>query len=164
MKKILSSTAIIATVFSIGFAASAQAESTGCGLGTMLFDGNKGVAPNVLAVTTNGLSFGNQTFGISSGTLGCEKNDTVKSKAGKLFAFANDNLDKLAFDASRGNGEYLEVTANIIGIKDADKNHFFQVVQNNFSNIFTKNVNTKDAVNSLVVMMAKDEVLKAYKI
>ena len=160
MKKILSSAALAAAVL---FSASVHAESTGCGLGTMLFDGDKGVAPNILAVTTNGTS-GNQTFGISSGTLGCNKNDTVKSRAGKLFAFADKNLNQLAFDASRGNGEYLAATANIIGIKAADQNHFFEVVQNNFSNVFAKNSNTKDVVDSLVALMAKDEVLKSYKI
>ncbi len=162
MKKILSCAAI-AVICSAGFSSASQAESTGCGLGTIIFDGNKGVAPSVLAVTTNGTS-GNQTFGISSGTLGCERNSVVKSKSAKLFSFANQNLDQLAFDASRGNGEYLEVAANIIGVKEADKNHFFKAVQGNFSNIFAQNSNTKNVVESLVAMMEKDEVLKSYKI
>ena len=58
--------------------AQAQQENTGCGLGTMLFDGQQGIAPQVLAVTTNGTS-GNQTFGITSGTLGCTQDGVVKS-------------------------------------------------------------------------------------
>src|SRR5690606_21045070 len=50
----------------------------GCGLGSKLFEGQRGVAPQVLAVTTNG-TFGNQTFGISSGTLGCNQDGVVRS-------------------------------------------------------------------------------------
>ena len=38
-------------------------DSTGCGLGSMAWRGQKGIGPQVLAVTTNG-SFSNQTFGI----------------------------------------------------------------------------------------------------
>ena len=45
--------------------------SVGWGLGSQIFDGQSGVAPQVLAVTTNG-TLGNQTFGISSGTSGCK--------------------------------------------------------------------------------------------
>src|SRR5512143_1990 len=41
----------------------------GCGLGTQIWTGSKGLAPKVLGATTNGTS-GSQTFGISSGTLG----------------------------------------------------------------------------------------------
>jgi hypothetical protein len=80
---------------------SASADSSGCGLGSMLFDGNKGIAPSVVAVTTNGTS-GNQTFGISSGTLGCDQNNTVNSNNGRLFSFADKNLNELASDTSRG--------------------------------------------------------------
>lgn len=50
----------------------------GCGWGSKLFDGQQGVAPQVLAVTTNGTS-GNQTFGITSGTSGCSQDGVVKS-------------------------------------------------------------------------------------
>ena len=54
------------------------ASSAGCGAGSILFEGQKGPVPQILAVTTNG-SFGNQTFGITSGTLGCEKDGVVRS-------------------------------------------------------------------------------------
>ncbi|HKB84382.1 MAG TPA: DUF3015 family protein, partial [Burkholderiales bacterium] len=56
--------------------AMAFADNVGtCGWGSKLFDGQKGAAPQVLAVTTNG-TFGNQTFGISSGTSGCTQDGT----------------------------------------------------------------------------------------
>ena len=45
--------------------AGGTADNCGCGLGTMIFDGNDGLISQIAAATTNG-SFGNQTFGISS--------------------------------------------------------------------------------------------------
>lgn len=41
-----------------------------CDWGTKLFEGQSGIAPQVLAVTANG-TFWNQTFGISFGASGC---------------------------------------------------------------------------------------------
>ena len=56
------------------------AGDTGCGVGTMIFKGKSGLAPHVLAVTTNG-TFGNQTFGMTSGTLGCNVDQKIVSTA-----------------------------------------------------------------------------------
>ena len=154
-----------AAVISLAIAGNANAESTGCGLGTMLFDGNKGVAPNVLAVTTNNVTSGNQTFGISSGTLGCNRDDVIDSRGGKLFSFANDNLSELAADTSKGEGEYLNIVAAIIGIKKEDKEHFFITMQENFSTIFpNENIKTANVVLSVKEVMQKDQILKSYKI
>ena len=64
MKKLL----LVATIALLPMMANAH-DSTGCGLGSMAWRGQKGVVPQVLAATTNGF-FGTQTFGISSGTSG----------------------------------------------------------------------------------------------
>jgi hypothetical protein len=37
----------------------------GCGVGAMIWKGQPGIAPHVLAATTNG-TFGNQTFGMTT--------------------------------------------------------------------------------------------------
>ena len=57
-----------------GFAGEVRAGDTdiGCGPGTKIWDGQTGVAPKALGATTNG-SFGLQTFGITFGTLGCNR-------------------------------------------------------------------------------------------
>jgi hypothetical protein len=161
MKKILTYAAIAATTLTL--ASNANAENTGCGFGSILFNGNKGVVPNILAVTTNGSS-GSQTFGITSGTLGCNPNSYVKSSI-KLFAFADENLNELASDTAKGNGAYLESVAQILDIKEADKSHFFTVMQDNFSSIFEGEItNTANVVASISNVMKKDSVLKSYKI
>ena len=74
MKKLYLASALAVVM---AFSSNAMAvDSTGCGLGSMAWRGQSGVVPQILAVTTNG-TFGNQTFGISSGTSGCDQNGRV---------------------------------------------------------------------------------------
>jgi hypothetical protein len=84
-------------------------DSTGCGAGTVLFDGQSGVAPQVLAVTINGNS-GNQTFGFSSGMLGCDSEGTIVASA-EINKFASENLGKRVRDMAIGEGEALTTWA-----------------------------------------------------
>lgn len=137
------------------------ADSTGCGLGTKLFDGESGVGPQVLAVTTNG-TFGNQTFGISSGTLGCDTNGTIDYMA-DVSEFTNDNMDRLAADMAAGEGETLATVGNIIGIAPEDRQHFNRVMQQNFARIYPTTTTTADeVVASMQAVMAEDSRLSAY--
>ena len=85
----------------------------GCGWGTKAFKGQSGVAPKVLAATTNG-SFCNQTFGISSGTAGCNQGGVVKAEA-RLNMYAGSNIDQLARDMAMGGGESLDTLAQLHG-------------------------------------------------
>src|SRR5512138_3573817 len=95
----------------------------GCGLGTQIWTGSKGTVPKLLGATTNG-SFGSQTFGITSGTLGCHRSGTVTADA-KVQIFTGTNLDRLARDMAQGGGETLDAFATLIGIRADDKAAFF---------------------------------------
>src|SRR5438128_2169534 len=109
-RKIILSAALLLTP------ALASADNIGqCGWGTKLFDGNSGLAPQVLAVTTNGSS-GNQTFGMTSATSGCTRDGTVHS-AWKATAFLENNKNKVARDMSRGSGEAMDSLAAVMGIE-----------------------------------------------
>lgn len=133
----------------------------GCGLGSKVFDGQKGIAPQVLAVTTNGTS-GNQTFGISSGTLGCTQDGTVRS-SWKTAMFIDGNTERLARDMSRGSGESLDSLAQLIGVKEEHKAHFFQVTKSNFERIYSADmVSTKDIMTGLRATLAADQTLAGY--
>jgi hypothetical protein len=159
MKTTLISAALL-TALSASSAFAAQ-ENTGCGLGSMVFDGQSGVGPQVLAVTTNGTS-GNQTFGISSGTLGCTQDGVVQSTQ-KLSMFTGSNMDKLARDMSVGHGESLETIAELMGIAEEDKSSFFAVSQQNFDKIFSsEDVTAEQVLASLNEVMAQDEKLARY--
>ena len=72
--------------------------AAGCGVGTMIMEGKSGAVFHVLAATTNG-SLGNQTFGMTSGTLGCKVDDAVTASA-ELKQFASANLDQLSVEKS----------------------------------------------------------------
>src|SRR3954464_5092085 len=130
MKKLMA-VAAVAAVFPL----TAMADNIGnCGWGAKLFDGQSGVAPQVLAVTTNG-TFGNQTFGITSGTSGCTQDGTVKS-SWKTALFIDGNKDKLARDMSVGSGEALDSLAHLLGITEQDRVAFDRAAKNNVSRIF----------------------------
>ncbi len=117
-------------------------DSTGCGLGSMAWRGQSGIAPQVLAATTNGLFF-NQTFGITFGTSGCDPNGRVTGGTGRMvLAFMENNMEQYALDASAGRGETIDTLA---GILNMDSAKLGEISKQNFAYMFdNQNV---DAVN-----------------
>ena len=132
-----------------------------CGWGAKLFDGQSGVAPQVLAATTNG-TFGNQTFGITSGTSGCTQAGRVTS-TWKTSMFIDGNKERLARDMSVGNGEALNSLAALIGIRDEHRATFNRVAQKNFSSIFAaSDATTQQIVTALKQVLASEQELAGY--
>ncbi|MFP4561017.1 MAG: DUF3015 family protein [Thiohalorhabdus sp.] len=127
-------TAVVAVLAALPMSSAMAKDSTGCGVGTMIFDGQEGVVPQVLAVTTNGTS-GNQTFGITSGTLGCDQDGVVKSDA-QLTAFVSSNMEKLAADMASGNGETLASVAELMDVPENERGAFYQAAKDNFASIY----------------------------
>src|SRR5262245_45266261 len=99
---------LLLAVAALVLASSAKAAghtSAGCGLGSILFDKKEAKVHLILAATTNGTS-GNQTFGISSDTLGCTSSGVVLNNK-KLEVYAAVNFEKLQKEMVQGGGEYL---------------------------------------------------------
>jgi hypothetical protein len=139
--------------FAVCGAALAGQTNTGCGIGTMIFEGKDGLVSQVFAATTNG-TFGNQTFGITSGTLNCEKASTFISYE-RLNKFVGDNMDNLAMDMSKGSGEYLTTLAVLLDVPVAERPAFYGKLQANFSNIYTSDAVTHiDVLNNLEAVLA----------
>lgn len=144
MKKILISTLATLALSSSVYAAANT--NTGCGLGSLIIKDQSTVVMQVLAATTNGTS-GNQTFGISSGTLNCSQPSTVASND-KLNKFVADNMDELALDISAGQGETLSTVATLLNVKDVSS--FNAKLKANFSNIYAnENVNSAKVIDSI---------------
>ncbi|HXN07209.1 MAG TPA: DUF3015 family protein [Nitrospiria bacterium] len=123
--------------------------TAGCGLGSMVF-GNEPGAVQVFAATTNG-TFGTQTFGITTGTSNCGKGLINASETSHLAQFVENNMDNLAKDIAKGNGESLNTLAELSGLTEAQKPAVFAKLQANFSNIFTsENVQVSEVVNQIV--------------
>lgn len=159
MKKLLAVASVAALFPAV---AMAQANNIGsCGWGSKLFDGQAGIAPQVLAVTTNG-TFGNQTFGITSGTSGCTQDGTVRSNW-KTAMFIDGNKEKLARDMSVGSGEALDSLAHLLGVEAADRAQFDRVAQENMQRIFpSSNAGTQDIVAGLRQVLSADARLARY--
>lgn len=151
MKKIVLSM-VAAAAFAL--ASNAQAvDSTGCGLGSMAWRGQSGIAPQVLAATTNGL-FGTQTFGITFGTSGCDPNGRVTGGTGRMvLAFMENNMEQYAMDAAAGHGETIDTLAGILNI---DSEKLGEVSKQNFALLFPDQ-NT----DALAVTLKLLEVTKA---
>lgn len=158
MKKIISS------IILLGISSAAMAVAPGgggCGWGNMMFNGQSGTAPHVVAVTTNGTS-GNNTFGMTTGTNGCSTDGTITYGGGSLVSFA-PIMDELSEDIARGHGEVLDAAAVVIGIEQSDREVFRAVMHENFSTIFpNENVTVDEMAYSINEVMRKDTRLAKY--
>jgi hypothetical protein len=103
---------LISVFLSTSFFAFGQETGPGCGLGTQLQEGNKGVGPHVLALSTNQSS--SQSSAITSGTSGCDSSATVK-KDWKQIHFVTHNYFDLLNDFSKGDGLFLNAYTDLLG-------------------------------------------------
>lgn len=152
MRKVWFAAALVAaTVSSVAMAAGYG--TAGCGLGSLLFDDQKGMI-QILAATTNG-TFASQTFGITTGTSNCT--DTAEgAKAAKVFIEAN--REALAKDMSRGTGETITSLTSIAGCNDAMT--VGATLQKNFTTIFpNENVSNDDLVKNVLTTLKTDKTL-----
>ena len=140
----------------------AQADNdAGCGLGTQVMAGKSGIFAHLVATYTNGL-LGNQTFGITSGTLGCNGNSEVTADA-DLRKFASTNLDQLTVEMAAGEGEALTALAGLYGIEQQDRAAFYGMTKANYGTIInTNNVTAGEVLASIRTLMASDARLSRY--
>ena len=125
-------------------------DNCGCGLGSMLLEDNAGdsVLIQLVATCLNGIC-GNQTFGITSGTLGCDKPAKIV-RLEIMDKYVADNMDNLAVDIAAGEGESLEALAEIAGLDSNKKDQFYSALQSNFDNIFmSENVSHTTVVKQI---------------
>ncbi len=103
--------------------------SAGCGLGSVIIKPSSHFV-QVFAATTNGL-FGNQTFGITSGTSNCAG---PPSGTGRAQAFVVANRSALAVAAARGRGEAIDGLDALAACGDVPS--LGTILQQNFHEIF----------------------------
>ena len=134
MKKLLVSTGL--TVLAVAMASTSFAASygaAGCGLGSVIFKDQPG-AIQIIAATTNG-TFGNQTFGITSGTSNC--GSPLFASNNQINNFVAQNMDTLARDIAQGQGTTLTAFAELLQIPAAEQGEFANKLQANFDKVFT---------------------------
>ena len=152
MKKTLLASLMLGAAMFVSAPANAI-DSTGCGLGSMVWRGQSGIIPQIAAVTTNG-TWGNQTFGITFGTSGCDPNGRVTGGTQKLIlAFVENNMEQFAMDAAAGHGETLTTLA---GILNMDAEVVAEKTYQNFAALFP----TED-VDAVELTLKFYEIMKA---
>lgn len=154
MKKIIAG-ALVTVMMSAGAAFAANQNNTGCGLGTMVFEGSNfsnTTVGQILIVTTNGTS-GNQTFGITSGTSNCEQpTNIVKNE--RLQEFVVANMDSIAKDIATAEGESLDTLSELMEISHEQRPLLYAKLQSNFSSIYTSNdVTAADVIDNIYMIM-----------
>lgn len=138
---IMLTTAMIA---SAGYSATIR-DNCGCGLGTMaLGDEEPTVFSQTAATFLNGLC-GNQTFGITSGTMDCVPAPGVVYNE-RVKEFINGNVDQLAMDIAIGQGESLNSLADLMEVSAKDRPVLYTKLQKNFDAIFTAHDLSSDDV------------------
>lgn len=120
----------------------------GCGLGSMIM-GRKG--NQVLAATTNIVSLGNQTFGITTGTSNCG----TRGLDSAMSEFIEANKVALAEDISKGEGETIVSLSRFLGCNDL--NGLSDSLQKNYEHIFPSyDTSSVDIGRTIATVSAKN--------
>lgn len=146
---------LVLAPFSASFAA--------CGLGNEIWGENGGFGKQALASTTNvwtmkGISTTFEIFG-----CGPEDNWFKRASNEKVRYYANQNLDHLASQFARGQGEHLDAIAYLIQIRDEDLKRFHALAQTNFESLFpSDHVTADEMLYNLRQLMIEDKILSSY--
>ena len=148
----------LTTISSLTFAGT----TSGCGLGQIVFEGQSGLLPNILAMTTNtGLS-SNQVLGLTSGTSGCDDTVVVTNEYQRKI-FVSNNLDSLSREIAQGQGDHLSSLATLMGVSLEDQPIFFSFTQNQYGSLFSSsNINADQLIAALDNAMRLNPTLSKY--
>jgi hypothetical protein len=121
---------VVAALIMTSSAFAAKYGSAGCGLGSMIFEGDQTWWKQVLAGTTN--FTGLNTIAISLGTSNCDS--PAPLKIGQAEAYIEANKVALANDIARGNGETIVGLSKVYGC--ANSTEFGRALKSNYTMIF----------------------------
>ena len=128
-------TIVLVMALSLVYLTSAVAaqNGAGCGLGGMVLEGESGLLMNTIAQTLNGT--GSQTFGMTSGTSGCDTDQVVKSDK-EQEVFVAVNLETISEEMAQGNGEHLNALATLMGCSTSVHGEFAGLTQEKYNVLF----------------------------
>lgn len=160
MKKLITVLSLVVALPTAALAAGVGADGS-CGVGSLVFKGQSGVGPQILAMTTNGMT--GQIFAVTSGTSGCSPSAGVNSNW-KTAMFIEGNKEQLARDMSVGSGETLASLSHLLGIEAKDQIAFNRLTKDNVARIFTTDsVATEQVIVALRDVLASDATLSRYQ-
>ena len=132
----------------------------GCGVGTEIWKGQKGLGPKLLALITNNVMF--QSVSITFGVMNCNGQNTVSADA-ELRRFAADQFDRIAREMATGGGESVDALAHLMGVAAQDRSAFAALAQAEFGTLFASDHTTSgEMLDALDRVMAEDPQLRVY--
>ena len=69
-------------------------------------------------------------------------------------------MDQLSSEVARGDGEYLNVLATLMGVEDQDMTSFRKLAQQNYDSLFA--TDAKGVITSMELAMLSDSTLSKY--
>lgn len=136
--------AVLVVAGMLAFSSSAFATNVGPGLGYILIGDKSGAGWDLLASFLNGI-YWNQYFAITFGTSGYDKGLVSMTETNQFVA---DNMDALAADIAKGEGEYIDTLSSMLNVSDSVA--FKATLQNNFDEIFTSaDVSAEEVTNKI---------------
>jgi hypothetical protein len=129
----------------------------GCGLGAVVLEDKPGIV-QVVAATLNGI-IGNQTSGITTGTLNCDGESGASASIDQQV-FVDINYASLMRDAATGQGEYVSTLGTLLGCEAAVLPRFSEVAQAKHGELFVSGTPDETLVN-IKKAVAGDEILAA---
>lgn len=123
--------AVLVAAGMLALSSSAFATNVGPGLGYVLIGDKTGPVWDLLASWLNGIWW-NQWFAITFGTSGYDNGLVGMTETNQFVA---DNMDALAADIAKGEGEYIDTLSTMLNVSDSVA--FKATLQNNFEEIFT---------------------------
>lgn len=127
---------VLSACLALGLTAMTQTglASPDCGPGMYVGKSNKGSLIQSLGATTNASLLPTQTFAMTSGTSGCSSSGVVNRDV-EQEVFVAVNMDSLYQDMARGQGEYLESLADLMGCKVAVRGELGRMARDNFADL-----------------------------
>ena len=115
----------------MGFVGAAQAADTfdGCGLGHQVVEGKTMLATTTRSTTNATVP---PTFGMTTGTLGCDKFSSFAANEKQSAEYVAKNFDSIRSQLALGSGEYVDATAQSFNCNSAS---FGAHVQQNYNTV-----------------------------
>ena len=157
MKKIITGLVLI-SASSVANAGAAGGDA-GCGWGNALFEGQTGTPSHVVAGITN-VTFGNQTFGMTTGTNGCSTTGTLGYGGQSVVSSI---MNEFTEDVARGEGDAMNTVAVVYGVEPQDRDVFAKAMHENFTTLFpSEDVTADELMASIEEVMKADTTLSKY--
>ncbi len=160
MKNLVKATVLSAAVVVAPMTAAQADNDVGCGIGTQIWEGKKGLGYHILASMTNGMLF--NSISLTFGLVNCDGRDTVTASALRRH-YVSTSLDALARDTAVGGGESLDTLASLLDLPVSERPAFAAFAQRHFDRLFpSDSVTSDEMLEALDALMREDEHFASY--